>query len=403
LYDRPFETIIKRLIHYIKMFLWPDPNSQKKKRANSTPSLFSHVPLFTRVFKILPAIGIISLLLTACTAFHPDAIQPETIFGTGSHPLLKPGQTIRILSWNVQYMAGKNYIYFYDLPDGNGPDKRPSAADIAATLKAVARVIRAESPDIILLQEVDDNARRTDYQNQLTLLLELIPADYKFHTSAFYWKSAFVPHPKIMGRVGMKLSTISKYHIAASIRHQLPLRSVSALRQRFELKRAVLETRLPMEGGRDFIVMNTHLSTFAQGEDTMQRQVEQLKQLMDQVGQTGSAWVLGGDFNLLPPGDAYLRLPDHQRWYYREKTELELLTSAYPSIPSLKEANGNAPEKWYTHFPNDPRVTGPDRTIDYMFYAQNLKLGKHRVIQEGTLHISDHLPLVAEFIIPSSF
>ena len=98
-------------------------------------------------------------------------------------------------------------MFFYDLPGGKGPDKRPSKEDIAATLNEVARVIREENPDIILLQEVDDNARRTDYQDQLALLLELIPADYKFHASAFYWQSPFVPHPKIMGKVGMKLST----------------------------------------------------------------------------------------------------------------------------------------------------------------------------------------------------
>lgn len=353
-----------------------------------------------RAFKRLIAVVTINFLLAACTAFHPAAIQPEKIFGTGPDPVLESGQNIKLMSWNVQYMAGKNYVFFYDLLDGSGPDKRPTAVDIAATLKEVARVIRAENPDIILLQEVDDNARRTDYQDQLALLLELIPADYKFHASALYWKSSFVPHPKIMGRVGMKLSTISKYHIAASHRHQLPLRRVSAIRQRFELKRAVLETRLSVKGAKDFMVMNTHLSAFAQGEDTMQRQVEQLRHLLDQYTKEGSAWILGGDFNLLPSGDAFQRLPDHQRLYYREKSELELLTSAYPSVPSLEDANGDTSEKWYTHFANDSRVTGPDRTIDYIFYAHNLKLGQHRVIQEGTLHISDHLPVVAEFIIP---
>jgi len=327
-------------------------------------------------------------------------MKPEKVFGTGPGPLLTPGQQIKVMSWNVQYMAGKNYVFFYDLADGKGPDRRPTQADIVATLKEVARVIREENPDIILLQEVDDNARRTDYQDQLALLLELIPADYKFHASTFYWKSSFVPHPKIMGKVGMKLSTISKFKIVEAFHHQLPLRRISALRQHFDLKRAVLETRLPVKGGNDFIVMNTHLSAFAQGEDTMQRQVQQLKKLMDQFTKEGSAWVLGGDFNLLPLGSGYERLAGHQKKYYQEKTEIEHLTSEYASVPSLKEVKGNAPEKWYTHFSNDPKITVPDRTIDYIFYSDNLQLGNHGVIQEGTLHISDHMPIVAEFTIP---
>jgi len=342
----------------------------------------------------------INLLITACSAFHPAAIQPEKVFETGTAPVLLPGQKVKVMSWNVQYMAGKNYVFFYDLLDGSGPDRRPSATDIATTLQEVARIIRQENPDIILLQEVDDGARRTDYEDQLARLLELLPADYRYHASAFYWKSSFVPHPGIMGQVGMKLSTISKYKITEAIRHQLPLRRVNALRKRFELKRAALETRLPIKNQKDFIVINTHLSAFAQEEDTMQRQVEQLKRLKDQYTKEGSVWIAGGDYNLLPPGKAYQRLADHQKEYYLEKTELKLLTAAYRSVPDLKEVNGSAPEKWYTHFPNDPKVTGPDRTIDFIFYSDKLILGKHRVIQEDTLHISDHFPIVAEFTIP---
>jgi endonuclease/exonuclease/phosphatase family metal-dependent hydrolase len=340
----------------------------------------------------------INFIIAACAAFNPAAIQPEKVFGTGSEPLLEPGQKVKIMSWNVQYMAGKNYVFFYDLLDGSGPDRRPSAEDITSTLKDVARVIRRENPDIVMLQEVDDNARRTDYEDQLARLLELLPADYKFHASAFYWQSSFVPHPKIMGKVGLKLSILSKFNIAKAVRHQLPLRKISALRQLFDLKRAVLEARLPIKNGNDFIVMNTHLSAFAQGEDTMQRQVEHLKILMDQYTKDGQSWILGGDFNLLPPGKTYQRLPDHQKKYYQEKTELEILTSAYRSVPSLKEIDGNFPEKWYTFFSNDPKITEPDRAIDFIFYADRLQSEKHRVIRNNTLHISDHMPIVAEFI-----
>lgn len=349
--------------------------------------------------RLLPAVMTI-FLLAACSAFHPAAIQPAKVFETGSAPVLQPGQKVKVMSWNVQYMAGKNYVFFYDLLDGSGPDRRPTAADIAATLQEVARIIRQENPDIILLQEVDDGARRTYYEDQLARLRELLPADYSYHAAAFYWKSSFVPHPMIMGPVGMKLATISKYKITAAIRHQLPLRRVNALRQQFELKRAVLETRLPVANQKDFVVMNTHLSAFAQGEDTMQRQVAQLKKLKDQFAREGSAWIAGGDYNLLPPGQAYRRLADHQQAYYRESTELEVLTAIYQSVPGLKEVNGRAPEKWYTHFPNDPQVTGPDRTIDFIFYSDKLMLGPHRVIQEDTRHISDHFPIVAEFVIP---
>lgn len=349
--------------------------------------------------KFLFAIAIFCLLLPACASFNPPAIQPQKIFGSEDAPVLKLGQTVKVMSWNVQYMASKRYVFWYDLLDESGPDKKPSREAIAATFKEVARVIREEEPDVILLQEMDDNAARTYKEDQLARLLALIPADYKSHSSAFYWKSSFVPHPKIMGRVGMKLSTISKYKIGQSIRHQLALRRVGALRQRFELKRAILETRLPVKGGKDFILMNTHLSAFAQGEDTMQRQVRQVRSLLDKYTGEGFHWIIGGDFNLLAPGKAYGLLQDHKKLYYQERTELEEIIPVYKSIPSLEEINGDESEKWFTHYPNDPAVSGPDRTIDYIFYSDSLQLGHHRVIQKGTLHISDHLPIVAEFTI----
>ena len=39
----------------------------------------------------------------------------------------------------------------------------------------------------------------------------------------------------------------------------------------------------------------------------------------------------------------------------------------YPSVPSCSETDGPDASAWFTHFPNDPRVKGPDRTIDYLF------------------------------------
>jgi len=132
-------------------------------------------------------------------------------------------------------MAGKNYVFFYDLLDNSGPDGRPSPEDIAKTLKEVARIIQDENPDVILLQEVDDGAKRTDYEDQLASLLPLLPKEYACYASAFYWKASFVPHPRIMGAAGMKLSTISKYKMTEAVRHQLALIPADPLTQQFNL------------------------------------------------------------------------------------------------------------------------------------------------------------------------
>jgi endonuclease/exonuclease/phosphatase family metal-dependent hydrolase len=246
---------------------------------------------------------------------------------------------------------------------------------------------------------VDDGAKRTDYQDQLALLLERLPDSYACHASAFYWKALFVPHPRIMGKVGMKLSVISKYKIREAVRHQLPRMPDNFLVGLFSLKRAVLELRLPVRSRSDLVVMNTHLDAFAQGTDTMERQVKSVGKLLSKLTQEGAAWILGGDFNLLPPG-GYERLAGEQKAYFKPRSEIAPLFEAYNAVPGPDEVSGPEPAKWFTHFSNDPRVKAPDRTIDYIFLSKKLVPGDHNVRQHDTLKISDHLPVVVEMEVP---
>ena len=142
-----------------------------------------------------------------------------------------------------------------------------------------------------MLQEVDEGADRTDGQDQLALLLDELGDTWTCHASAFYWKAWFVPHPRIMGSVGMKLSTISKYAIDDATRYQLAQMPNDLLTRQFDIRRAILETRLPIAGGGELAVLNTHLDAFAQGSDTMQRQVAQTRELLDDLTDEGTPWV----------------------------------------------------------------------------------------------------------------
>ena len=247
------------------------------------------------------AIALVAVAVWFMT-FHPRDGQSEAIYCDPNAPLLKPGQTLKILSWNVQFMAGKGYLFFFEMPNDAGPDERPSPADIAKTTDEVARIIKDEDPDIILLQEVDEGAKRTDYADQLRVLLSKLPAAYRCHTSTFYWKAGFVPHRRIMGSVGMKLSTISKYRIATSVRHTLAGVPRNMLVRQFHPKRAILETHLPIEGGRDLAILNLHLEAFTQASDVMLKEVTQLDAVLARLSKANCPFVAGGDFNLLPPG-----------------------------------------------------------------------------------------------------
>jgi endonuclease/exonuclease/phosphatase family metal-dependent hydrolase len=303
------------------------------------------------------------------------------------------------MTWNVQYMAGKDYVFWYDVPDMSGPDERPASEAISRTLGDVARMIRSTRPDVVLLQEVDDGADRTDREDQLARLLALLPDEYTCHVSAFYWKARFVPHPRIMGSVGMKLSTIARYRIAAATRHQLPVVRDDLLTRQFTPKRAVLEVRLPIAGGAQFAALNTHLEAWAGESDIMEQQVAAVQALLEQLAAERVSWVLGGDFNLLPPGQ-YQKLAGDQRVYYAQSTQLAVLYDRYQAVPSLADVTGPAAAAWVTHFPNDPAVSAPDRTIDYVFVSNDVTVTSTRVGGEEMLAVSDHLPVIATILVP---
>lgn len=343
------------------------------------------------IFMILVVAGIIW-----GTIFHPKDVQAGFVHCREQMPVLNVGQKLKIISYNVQYMAGKNNVFFYDLPGFDGPDERPDKEDITRTFNEVARIINDENPDIILLQEVDDGAKRTDHEDQLNRLLPLISSEYGCYSSTFYWKAKFVPHPRIMGAVGMKLVTISKYKMTSAIRYKLEQVRGNILIDQFKLKRALLETRFPVSGtDKRFSVINVHLEAFADGSDVMKKQITQLDSLLSQLDKEGVNWVAGGDFNLLPPDVAGI-LGEEYITRAGKENEINVLYDKYQVVPDRQNVLGVDHQKWFTHFPNNPKINSPNKTIDYIFVSNGFKFLNSKVRQHDTLKISDHLPVVVE-------
>jgi endonuclease/exonuclease/phosphatase family metal-dependent hydrolase len=358
----------------------------------------------TRLTRFILTIVIVTGLffgLVYNLTWHPAAREhlPVACNPKVQAPTLVPGQALKVMTWNIQYLAGKRYVFWYDLDDGSGEDERPTPEDLAYNLDEAVRVIRDEQPDIILLQEVNDGAKNTDYQDQLALLQERVADLYPCSTQAFDWQADFVPTLHVLGSVGTKLATLSRYHIDRAERIQLPMPDGNLISRQFEPKRALLVNDLPLRDGGHIAVINTHLDRFTQGSDTQQRQLQATSQLLDKLESSGTPWLIGGDFNLLPLGQ-YQRLAPEQRIHYQADSELHVLWDKYPMIPGNAEASGIERNQWLTHFPNDPRVSGPDRTLDYLFYSPRLKSVEARVRREDTLLISDHLPVIGRFLLP---
>ncbi|MFD2641367.1 endonuclease/exonuclease/phosphatase family protein [Pseudomonas japonica] len=354
--------------------------------------------LLRNALLLLLLIAVLLWLLAWQAGWRPEPLEEVPVACTGPAKPLVPGQQLKVMTWNLQYLAGKRYVFWYD--EAAGEDTRPTEEDLAFNLDEVARVIRAEQADIVLLQELDKGAKASDYQDQLALLRERLADLYPCAVQAWDWKAEFVPDRHIAGSVGRTLATLSRYPIQQAQRVQLPRASDNVLSRLLEPQQAVLVSYLPLREGGQLAVLNTQLARHLPGNDVQPRQVRELETLLDRFERQGTPWIAGGDFNQLPLGQ-YRRLKPEQRRFYAPDSELHRLWDKYPMIPANAEATGAYRQQWLTHFPNDPRLDAPDRTLDYLFHSPKLRRVAAGVVQQDTLAISDHLPVLARLLLPT--
>lgn len=320
----------------------------------------------------------------------PAPIEKVHVSCDPAAPVARAGQPLKLLVWNVQFGASTKHHFFYD----DGDVVHVPAEDVVWTLDAIAEVVKELDPDVILFQEIDRGSDRTGRVDQQRELLARLPA-FTCHASAPYHRSAYVPAPSHhhLGRVDMHLSVLSKVRLGQARRHQLPLLNEAFYRQIFNLRRAVLEVEVPVEGGPDLTLLDTHLSAFSRGDGTLQRQVEALRRLSLAAAAQGRGVILAGDMNYLPPGDDPSRLPPFAQALYPERDNplTPLFDALNPAVPL--EVLAADPERYYTYAHYG--VGHTDRTIDYVFTAGQVAVdGLH--VKQDRIDISDHQPILVQ-------
>lgn len=332
-------------------------------------------------------------LLCRYLNYHPKSVEAIPVCNAGTPPQLSAGQTIKVITYNVQFCAGTGYHFFHD----GGPDTIVASNDVRATLERIAEFLSAEDPDFVLLQEVDQVARRTGYLDETRLLQEALPFELRSCAAADYWRSKFVPHPRVMGPAGTQLVVFSRYRLGQAHRYQLPLRSGNPIERDFYLKRAILKVEVPLAGGGHFVVLNTHLEAFGRGTNITERQVGKVLAELDSLDCENLPWIVGGDFNLLPPGQRLRLVPEQP---HVDPSAMNPLFERYRGIPTVSDATGTNMRDYFTFSQSTAEGRAPVRTLDYFFPASSVQLVCYEVRQKGMQELSDHYPLVAEFKLP---
>lgn len=356
------------------------------------------------VKKLLAFIILLTTLLLGTAYFfsyRPRPIENEAVIYSAKLPELKPGQRLKIMTWNVQFMAGNQYNCFFF--EKHCHDPWPSMNTYQKILHDVINTIKTEDPDFVLLQEVDVDSKRSHYIDQINALTRALP-QYANFVSTHYWYSLFVPHPSIWGKQDLRLVILSKYKIAQAIRYQLPLPPDNFLNDLFNERRAILQAILPITGSnRVFNLLTTHFNAYAYS-DAMFKQVQFAKNIIGEASGKGPT-LIGGDFNLLPPeAKVNFETSDHSFDFFNRKDyELKMLYTSFQGIPMLKELKTEHEKDWFTNQSPYPLKRGVmDKTIDYFFVSHDIEIDQHYVKKDNNVGmLSDHIPLITYITLPN--
>ena len=223
-------------------------------------------------------------------------------------------QPIELYSWNIGYASlDAKQDFFMD----GGKGVRPASASIVEeNMWAIQAYFSAAAPDIIFLQEVDVNSKRSYGINQAEYFSETWKGSSAF---ALNFKCPFVPvpFPQFIGRVESGLLTLNSYGGTAE---RISLPSSFTWPERIaQLKRCLLIERIPVQekngngsgngsapgtegaSGAELVLVNFHLDAYDTGGIGRIEQTKILAEFLKAEYTKGNYIVAGGDFNQVFP------------------------------------------------------------------------------------------------------
>lgn len=330
-----------------------------------------------------------------------DAVVPDA----GSPARLK------VMAWNVKYGAGRIDFWF----DFWGDRVEMTRAEVLTNMEGIYKLINEVNPDVLMASEIELNSRRSAYVDMVKGILE----NTKFNYAAYVptWDSRYVPSEGL-GRINMGNAIFSTHPIVKA--ESLPMRDRSdldALTGTFYLHRKIARAVLNV-GGQEVAVYGIHAEAY-DTDGTKSKQLVELKALLDEEPRP---FVVGGDFNAIPPGSVRVnRFNDEHpsslgTEFEQPPYNLEDLKLYYDHyVPEIELARYGATEesqkRYYSHSVLSADKIGSNdepgfwtRKLDYLFLKKPsvfvpgstdvLQRPGDMGIESDPMLLSDHAPVV---------
>lgn len=229
------------------------------------------------------------LVYITLTDYKPQEITTLTV-NNNPQQVMKQGESFSVTTFNIGYAGlDKGQDFFMD---GGTKSRSSSREQTKINLEAVASLMTVTDSDLFMLQEVDIDSSRSNGIDEVSYLSNKF-ADYS-NVFATNYKVPWVPLPVLdpMGSVNSGLLTLSRFNSTSNIRYDLPGKETWP-RQQFDLDRAFVESRFPVDNGKELILVNLHLSAFDQGGTIRKQQLEYLSAYIKKENDKGNYLILG--------------------------------------------------------------------------------------------------------------
>ncbi len=379
------------------------------------------------VLRIATALFLIGILTASCEPLYDSLdFDRQEVLVFRAQDVVEPGDPgdparLRVMAWNIKYGAGRIPFWF----DCWGDRVSMTEDEVRANLAALEDLVNEMQPDILMTEEIEINSRRSAYVNMVSSLLKNTGLNYAAYFRS--WVSRYIPSEGL-GRMDLGVAIFSRYPIRFAERIRQPDRTdLDALTEAFYIHRVIGRAEIEIRPGQTVAAYVVHTEAYDE-DGTKQRQIQQI---FDEVQSETYPFVLGGDFNELPPtavrvdgfpdersravcGDDFDQPP------YTPEVMQPFYDTLVPFITLARYGTTEAEQsRYYSHSvlgPDDVNEQGEpgfwNRTLDYLFAAPGttwqpgstdvLQVAGQRVgdatgigpvLVSDPLELSDHAPV----------
>ena len=313
----------------------------------------------------------LSLLIFACEpiATEFDDIEDAVMYQSASVKEFSSKKTIKVMTWNIRFGVAR--LRFFG--DGCGDKVIMTKSEVITGLKGLAAKIIEEDPDILLLQEVDVQSKKTSYIDQAQWLLDNTDMNYGAYASMWQAQAILADG---LGRVNTGNLILSKWKLENAERIQLPLRGdQDGLTKYFYLRRNVLKALVDMPGNK-FYAVNTHLTAFAT-DDTKQKHIDTFYNILSSIDED-AIFVAGGDLNALTPN------AEQRDFCYEDKCQNQICDGDY-------ENNEVYQASYFNHLDNEEELLLPLYN-DFYTAFNSLNVNQNINFTHSTWNENENIP-----------